>query len=397
MAASSDPLCIGLVGPAQDQPCGIADYVRRLEPALADRCHLIHASYHQALNDPALDGCRALLVHYERTLVPGPDYLAALSARHPGRVFIMPHEVYAEDPFAFPYASIRSAFPPLLWLKRLRYRWRHREYAREQALQGRGYDAARVVPLSREGGDILRSRADAPDIAARILPPVPIARFDLPVGPRGPAGGALKASLFPAGPRAVVGIYGFLNPGLDYASAFDLIESLGRDTALVLLGGERAGYRVAGSLEAEAGRRGLGDRFKITGYLAESSLADHLGLCDFFLCPMRFKSSSASILQLFRLGKSILVPAGPLTTYLRDEGAPLDLYANPRELLELGRAILEGRHRRPEDRYRWDFAAVAEAYLKAVEMSVPDMPASASATLQPGKLPPGGRGGSVVE
>lgn len=396
---------IGLVGPAPDQPCGIADYVRRLEPALAARCRLIRVSFQEALTEPALDGCRAILVHYERGLVPAPDYLARLAERHPGKILVAPHEVYGEDPFAFPYSAIRSPFPPLLWLKRLRYRLRHREYAREKGLQRKGYHAARVIPLSREGGEILRSVAAGPDIASRILPPVPVARFDLPVPSLGALDRSLRPSLFPGQPKAVVGIFGFLNPGLDYGSAFDLIASSGGEMGLVLLGGERIGYHAQGAdsgtrgggasiregglpiresglpireaLEKEVIRRGIADRVRITGYLEEKSLADHLAICDLFLCPMRFKSSSASILQLFRQGKPILVPALPLTAYLRDEGAPLDLYSSQDELRELAAAILEGRHRIPEDRYPYDFPAVAEAYLKIAEEATSALPGSA--------------------
>lgn len=402
MESSPERPCIGLVGPAPDQPCGIADYVRRLEPALAARCRLVHVSFPQALTDPALDECSAILVHYERGLVRDQDYLANLAARHPGKILVAPHEVYAEDPFAFPYSAIRSPFPPLLWLKRLRYRLRHREYAREKRLQRLGYHATRVIPLSREGGGILRSIAAGPEIASRILPPVPIARFDLPVPGPGVMDRSLRPSLFPGRPKAVVGVFGFLNPGLDYGSAFDLIGSFGGDMGLVLLGGERAGYRMPDAdrgprgggpplresgfspresglplreaLEKDAIRRGIADRVRITGYLDEKSLADHLAICDLFLCPMRFKSSSASILQLFRQGKPILVPALPLTAYLKEEGAPLDLYASQAELREMAEAILEGRHRIPEDRYPYDFPTVAEAYLRIAEEAAPASP-----------------------
>jgi hypothetical protein len=82
---------------------------------------------------------------------------------------------------------------------------------------------------------------------------------------------------------------------------------------------------------------------------------------------MRFKSSSASVLQLFGQGKPILVPDLPLTRYLKDEGAPLDLYRGPGDLLDRVREIAAGRRGAPADRYRWDAAAVAEAYLGAVK------------------------------
>lgn len=354
---------IALVGPAPDQPCGIADYVRRLEGALSQRCHLIHAAYADALTDPALDGCDGLLVHYERSLVPDPGYLERLARRRPGQVFLVPHEVYAEDPFAFPYAGLRSAFPPLVWLKRLRYRWRHREYARERDLQRRAYHAHRVIPIVREAGDILKSLADGPGPAGRILPPVPHARFDPAVPAADPAAGK---ALFARRPEAVAGIFGFLNPGLDYGAALDLVAAEGGRLGLLLMGGERAGYPVRGLLERAIEGRGIGDSVRVTGYLAESEVGAWLARCDFFLCPMRFKSSSGSLLQLFSAGRPVLVPENPLTRFLRDEGAPLDLYRSPVELRDLAREVMAGRRGAPPDRYRWDLDHVAVAYLKVI-------------------------------
>lgn len=363
---------IGLVGPSPGRPCGIADYVRRLEAAFRDLLAreggsggegLVLSDFSRALSDPALDRCSALLVHYERSLVDDPGFLKALSERHPGKVFVVPHEVYGEDPFAFPFAALRSGFPPLLWMKRLRYRWRHRDYAREKALQRRGYSAHRVLPLSREGREILLAAAEEPEIALRILPVIPHARLD----PRS----AERREAVPAPPEApgkgrVFGIFGFLNPGLDYGSAFDLLERLGPGVELRLLGGDRAGGAIRSGLEREIASRGLGGRVAITGYLREGDIPGQLGLCDAFLCPMRFKSNSGSLLQLFGAGKPILVPDLPLTRFLREEGAPLHLYGTPEDLFALGRAVMDGTCLPPEDRYAWDFPAVAAAYLRAM-------------------------------
>lgn len=361
---------LSLVGPAEGgRPCGIGDYVRRLESALAGRCRLFRTDYAGALGIPGNEACRGLLVHYERSLVPGPGYLRELCARHPGKVFVVPHEVYPEDPYAFPYDGLRSEYPPVLWLKRLRYRWRHRDYARERALQARGYHAHRVLPLSREGAGILRAAAIRPEVAARVLPPIPIARVEPPV-PAAPAS-ATSSPLFPDRPGTVAGIFGFLNPGLDYACAFDLVEAFGGGLGLALLGGDRAGHPMAAGLGAEAARRGLASRVRITGWLPEEELAGRLAECDFFLCPMRFKSNTASLLQLFGQGKPILAPELPLTRYLAEEGAPLDLYRGASELLDLAREAAEGRRKPPADRYRWDIAAVAEAYLDAMRASSP--------------------------
>jgi glycosyltransferase involved in cell wall biosynthesis len=312
------------------------------------------------LEDARLGACEAILVQYERSLVPGGDFLARLSARHPGKVYVVPHEVYGEDPFAFPYGDLHSAFPPWLWLKRLRYRWRHPEYAREKRLQAAGYAARGVIPLSAPGAAILRPLA-----GAKVLDPVPHAFF---APPENPAARPRREDFFSPAPRAVLGIFGFLNPGLDYAMVLDALARLDAGTVLLILGGARDGGSVGDWLRREAGSRGMSGRVKATGYLPEADLAAHLRLCDVFICPMKFKSNSGSLLHLLHLGKPILAADLPLTRWLREEGAPLELFSGPEELGAKIKAALDGAYARP-NRYRWDFAAVAEAYLSLIRSS----------------------------
>jgi glycosyltransferase involved in cell wall biosynthesis len=348
---------IGLVGPDQTQPCGIADYVERLAAALSAECDLAFVPFREALDSSRLDSCRAILVHYERSLVPAPDFLARLGARFPGRMFVVPHEVYAEDPFAFPYAELRSVFPPLLSLKRVHYRWRHREYARERRLQAAGYFAHGVIPLSGPNAEIL-----GPLAPGKILPPVPHA-FYAPAE-AGPA--PRPEDYFPVRPRAILGIFGFLNPATDYGLVFDLMAGLDAGTALLMLGGDRAGGSLKARLEGEAGARGLSERVRITGWLSPDRVGAHLRLCDLFLNPMRFKSNSGSLLHLFHLGRPILVPELPLTRWLKAEGGPLDLYRDATELRVLASGYLDGKAAAPANRYPWDFPAAARAYLRAM-------------------------------
>jgi glycosyltransferase involved in cell wall biosynthesis len=374
---------IGLIGPDRTQPCGIADYTGRLADALALKSDLAFAPFRSALSDSRLDG-RPILVQYERSLLsppslPGADrFLSALARRHPGRVFVVPHEVYDRDPFAFPYADLRSAFLPLLWMKRLRYRWSHRAYAAEKRLQARAYHAHRVIPLSAPGAEIL-----LPLAGSKVLEPIPLAFFTPPI-PAGastrresdPSDPPRREAFFPSPPRAVIGIFGFLNPGSDYASALDMLAGLDAGACLLLLGGPR---REAGEAPGSSGlsaprtrlaqaiaARGLQGRVHVTGFLPEASLDGHLRLCDAFLCPMRFKSNSSSLLNLIHLGKPILASDLPLTRYLKAQGAPLELYADAEGLRRAMAAALSGAAPAPPNRYPWDFGAVAEAYLRAV-------------------------------
>jgi len=374
MDPMSKTLRIGLIGPDQSQPCGIADYTSRLAEALGRVCELVFvpfreaqvtvpgASSYQSQAGAALGSCAAILVQYERSLVPDPDFLPALSRRFPGRVFVAPHEVYDEDPFAFPYADIRSAFPPLLWWKRLRYRWEHREYAREKALQKSAYGAHRVLPLSGPGCEILRALA-----GARILDPVPHAYFVPPeIDPAAAAPG--RETFFPGGAKTVLGIFGFLNPGLDYAMILELLAMRGPGTCLLILGGSRGNGTT--DLESQAAARGLRGRVRVTGYIPEKDLSAHFRLCDLFLCPMRFKSNSGSLLNLIHLGKPILAVDLPLTRYLKALGAPLELFRNGEELGGKIASFLAGSLPAAPNRYPWTFTEAAEAYLRIMRAEV---------------------------
>lgn len=362
-----DPsLRIGLIGPDRTRPCGIADYTARLAEALERKCDLVFASYREALADPRLSGCRGILVQYERSLAPAAvsgvavggrnGFLAALARRHPGRVFVVPHEVYDRDPFAFPYADLKSVFPPWLWLKRLRYRWNHRAYADEKRLQAAGYHAHRVIPLSGPGAEILRALAPG-----KVLDPVPHAVY---APPEGGIASPDRSMLFPIGPRAVVGIFGFLNPGSDYGTVLDALEGLDSRICLLVLGGPREAGSGEERIRQAVADRGLSDRVRITGYIPEENLAAHLRLCDAFVGPMRFKSNSGSLLHLFHLGKPIFATDLPLTRYLRGQGAPLVLYADAGGLKTGLEGALSGIEPPLPNRYPWDFDSVADAYLR---------------------------------
>jgi glycosyltransferase involved in cell wall biosynthesis len=356
---------IGLIGPDQSQPCGIADYTARLAKALASRCDLSFSSFREA-ERVDWGACRAVLVQYERSLVPDPDYLRRLQRRH-RRIFVVPHEIYVSDPFAFPYAKLSASHAWLLWLKRLRYRWRHRHYGREQALQAMGYHAWRVIPGTPEGEAILKSRA-LPEVAESILPPIPLACPD--ASEFAGFSPADRARWFSRPPRVLVGIFGFVNPGHDYGAALDLMESLGPEAGLLMGGGPRGpgggGGCAEEKLDGEIARRGLQGNVRVTGYVPPKELEGNLRLCDMFLCPFKFKSNSASILRLFHLGKPILAADLPLTRFLAEQGAPIDLYSGPEEMRARAAELLSGGRGRAQGTYRWSFAAVAGAYLEAM-------------------------------
>lgn len=377
----SEPLSnvvrLGLIGPDNTQPCGIADYTLRLSEALSKKCELVFRSFNNAFGDvesrdtkasqPIFKSCSGILVQYELSLVPDSQFLACLSRQYPKRIYLVPHEVYLNDPFAFPYAELHSKFLPLLWLKQLRYRQQHREFFAEKKLQTKAYHAHRVIPLSGPGYQILHALA-----GSKVLPTIPVAQF-IPSAPAAmdenekiKTGKLLRSNFFTPKVKIVVGIFGFLNPSLDYAMVFDLVESVSKDIGILLIGGTRTVVFSQELLEKKIKARGLESQVKITGFIAESKLASHFEICDLFLSPMISKSNSSSILNMLHLKKIILTPDLPLCQYLKSEGAPLELYQNKAELSKKIVAFQSGQLKPSPNQYPWTFDTVAEAYLKAI-------------------------------
>ncbi len=357
-----------MLGPSALTPCGIADYVGRLAPALASRCRLEVLSYADGWERAKLAqdskknriGERnpdVFLLHYERMRVPGPTFMRDMAKWVGDRLYVVPHEVYSEDPFAFPESQLGAPWP-LIYLQRALYRWRHRSWVSELALQRRGYGARAVFPLNRVAAEILRRRN------ARVtLEVIPLAR--------GKAEAAVlqRPGLRPPGMKWLWAVAGFLTPGNDYEALFAALREL-PDQGLLLAGGLRPDgpQDIAEELRSQAEAMGVGDRVIITGYVAEADLPGTLAAADGFLCPFKFRSASASILQALACARPVLAADLPMTREMLEEGAPLILIEKGR-WREVMAEVAEGLRVAPKDQYRWTVETVAEAYLKAIQAS----------------------------
>ncbi len=387
MAPITSKFNLGILGPDQNQPCGIADYTDRLNRAIAPLCNLSFLSYSKIQANPEkldeLKSCDAILVHYERSLMPDKGFLRRLGKRFPDKIFVVPHEVYDRDPFAFDYAKIQSSFLPLLWIKQGLYHWRHREYAEEKSLQAHGYWAKAILPLSDSTAEILRPLA-----GGKVLSSIPLAfeefktahgavprthlgadhRTDLGTEP----GPILLSKYFSSNVKSVIGVFGFLNPSHDYGLVLNLMEKLPKDVGLLILGGNRKRDldsheqdRLDASIEKRVSEKKLNERIKVTGYIEEKLLPEYLSLCDVFINPMKFKSNSSSLVHLFSLGKAIFVSDLALTRYLKKEGAPLELYSGLEDLFAKVQRVLQDGVT-AENQYPWTFSRVAAEYLRVV-------------------------------
>ncbi len=359
----SPAIRLALIGPDDTLRCGIADYVCDLRAALAERCDLRFFDYAESLRPRALDDREALLVHYERSRVPGRAYMQKLARIYPGKVFVVPHEVYGKDPLAFPYEALRSSNPLVLSFKRAVYRWRHRAYAHEKELEGRGFHARGVIPLSTPAAEVLKRSG-----ATNVLNPVPHAAWSKPAGaisPKLPK----REDLLPGRPAFVAGIFGFLNPGIDYALAFDMLRDF-PTMGLLLVGGDRRSEGLRARLEEEILRRGLHARVAITGYVEAGDIPHYWALCDLFLCPFRFKSSTGSMLRLIHTGKPIIAGDLAIVHYLQSLGAPFLLYRGREELAGLLRRAQSRTLPAFPNTYPYDFDRVAREYLRVISGSL---------------------------
>lgn len=337
--------------PDPDRPCGISDYAGTLSASLEKVCECRTLPFAEAFEAATPD--EAVLLHYERSLLPDPGLLLRWSRRAAGRLFVIPHEVYAEDPFAHPYDSLRAFHPWALRAKRAWYRWRHGEFTRELSLRSKGYGAKRVFPLNGPAAEVLRAT--------------------VPVGQMGP----VIPLFLPAPARAVAvpprdawiraAVFGFLTPATDYDLIWNLLEQEPR-LQVLLLGGDRGGGTLTEALKGERDRRGLQSRLVITGYIPEEALPGWFAQADLFLAPFKFKSSTGSLLHLLRLGKPLLAQELPLTRWLASEGAPLLLCRSSDDWLARVSEFCAGTPLEiPPMRYPWTPARVAQAYVEAMQ------------------------------
>lgn len=378
-----------LVGPPHDKPCGIHDYVRRLAEgftaAKADQGGLQVVDYSSALarvSQPqaALAGSTMslsnqpadFLVHYERSRVPSPYYLKAfaqaLQSRNKGceanrhsRLFVVPHEVYARDPYAYDVDLIKG-FWPLAALKKWRYRLQHQAWYREEALQKAGYHAHALFPLNKVAAGVLSEKMAGnkgmPRIAMQVIPH---ARLE-----------AWKTQPQPAHPPAwnpdlhwVWGMTGFLSASNDYAGLFSALRDLSGHGLVLFSGARETQSDLREKIEAEIHANGLVNRVHWQGYVPEENWPDAFAQVQGFVAPWKFRSATGSLFMALATGKPVVVADLPLSRELCEQGAGI-VTVTPDQWVETLRAIADGQRACPPDQYPWSYAAVAKTYREAM-------------------------------
>jgi glycosyltransferase involved in cell wall biosynthesis len=393
-----EPRLLVLVGPPDDIPCGIRDYVRRLGEAFADDRNLQVTDYtgawllapenqnrHGASSSAvtpksAQERPVDLLVHYERSRVPSSDYLAELAQAlrtrgDSSRLFVVPHEVYARDPYAFDIEALTGP-RPLRALKRALYWWRHRPWYREIALQQAGYHAHGIFALNGVAAQILRERQASSSRPILVLV-IPHARLEAwhnqPVTAKAPGEAPGETLTSPAVNRPegltwLWGLTGFLSASNDYASVFAALRDLPQH-GLVLYGGTSPAQAALKShLENEIKTLGLASRIFWHGYVPESQWQAAFAKVDGFVAPWKFRSATGSLFMALATGKPTLVTDLPLAREMLTQGAGIVTVGENRWAETLS-AVAEGRISCPRDQYPWSYAAVARAYRDAINNS----------------------------
>lgn len=360
------------VGTRANVPCGISDYAKLLATDLQNlesKAEAPSASLRFEVMsmdaEAAVEWCRVhrhqkavLLCHYERSHFPENLWEPLIASPRQHAVFVIPHEVYAENPFAFPYHQVKSKWPGLTWVKRARYRLRHRDWFAELSLQARGYGACAVFPLTQYAMSLLHERCPQCDLTA------------IPLGSRPQMKVMQNFSPFAEQKETLhVAIHGFLNPGLDYALAF---RALAKCAGVILhvLGTYRSGPLTLEAVKALADEQGVADRVLWEGGLSAHDLAGRLQAYDGFLCPFRFKSTSASLLDVLATGRRVAAATLPITLETRAYGGDLELFEGEEDLV----AILQrwkaqkatGEGYAPHTTYAYSIETVAKLYGEAI-------------------------------
>lgn len=279
-----------------DERCGIAEYSRLLVSELRERVELEVVSATFRKSPPAVYAAmgRALsaadVIHIQHSYAffggmhPLRSGWAAFARELRRPVVLTVHELdlratgLAGLPAPLEVAYKRWFNRRVLLHPQVRYWMVHSRVLREQ-LVSLGAAAERVV------------YAPMP-----LQPPPPV-----------PDPSALRRRLRLEGCKALV-IPGFLARRKGYDVALEALSRLPQEYVLVAAGGEHAADRTGAEswLRAEAERRGVADRLRLTGFLSEAELDQAVALAHLVLAPFREMSSSASLAYALARGAAVV-------------------------------------------------------------------------------------------
>jgi glycosyltransferase involved in cell wall biosynthesis len=142
--------------------------------------------------------------------------------------------------------------------------------------------------------------------------------------------------------RKVVTLLGFVYGRKGHRYAVDAVPYFPNDAVLVYAGGPVAGRSYVYDLaQSKADEHGLGDRFRITGYLSDEELETWIAATHLAILPFTDLSASGSLSSWISAGKSMLVSDLPgFREYARRVPGALHFFG-PTEAWPLGSAVSE--------------------------------------------------------
>jgi glycosyltransferase involved in cell wall biosynthesis len=314
--------------------CGIAHYtqglVRAMPPAVTVQLHrgnfdrLLQSEY--AAQGAELN--QADLVHIQHEYAywggmgPGNGYFAFMAAiRRPVVMTVHELDLRAVGTRGLPAPAERAY-----------KRWRNRRIFRQPQIR-------RWLTHSQEVTAALVGLGVPKDAVETLPMPVPEPE---PMPPPELAKAALELE-----GRLVVTIFGFLARRKGYDLALAALARLPEDVVLLAAGGVHGADQTApdAELRALAARMGVGQRFRITGYLSPEQVPLVYAATDLVLAPFHEVSGSASLALGQAYGQPILASDLPP---LRESGAALFPAGDAAALAEAAARLLE----QPKERER---------------------------------------------
>jgi len=171
----------------------------------------------------------------------------------------------------------------------------------------------------------------------------------LPIGEKTPPGESTAAfrRRFELEDHRVVAIFGFIKEHKGYDVAIAALARLPADVILLIAGGtqDAAGENTVAEIRALAGREGLADRVRITGYLPPEVVGAALSAADVVVAPFHTVTASASLATALAWERPVIASALPQFKELEDRfGCPLCVVpGSASDLAESMRGVLQDR------------------------------------------------------
>jgi len=201
-------------------------------------------------------------------------------------IIVTLHEVYEEDPFAFPRSAITGPLPAKL-LRRLIWDVRHPLQNAFLRHLRNGFGASGLIVHHRYHIDIL-NKCGCPGRPVCVLPH--------PVVAMAPAAPFRFASL----PAVHLGAIGSINPGFNYDLLFSVLSQMKRPWTFTWIGGakNRDQTLLLESIMTRAGNIGWRGRFLVTGVVSEEQMTRRLFDIDIALALFIHRSTSGSLARI---------------------------------------------------------------------------------------------------